>query len=53
MLPPGSKLVGKGVNLPWAETALDLYGGARHVGRRVDVGCLEDQTRPATMILLR
>ena len=53
VLPLGSKLVGKGVNLPWAETALDLYGGARHIGRRVDVGCLEDQTRPATMILLR
>lgn len=53
VLPLGSGLVGKGVNLPWSDAALDLYGGARHVGRRVDVGCLEDQTRPATMVIMR
>lgn len=53
LLPLSSPLIGAGLNLPWMETALDLYGGKRRVRLNVDIGCFENQTRPATFLLMR
>lgn len=53
LLPLSSPLIGAGLNLPWMETALDLYGGKRRVRLNVDIGCFENQTRPSTFFMVR
>ena len=40
-LQQGSSCIGKGLNAKWMETAVDLDGKPRLLGRRVDLGCYE------------
>ena len=52
-LPRASRLISAGEDAAWTLDALDLYGQKRKVGRHVDIGCVESQFLPATMLLLR
>ena len=42
-----------GVNLPWMESATDLYGNPRRFSAHVDIGCFELQQGAGTYLLLR
>lgn len=53
VVPSSSTLIGKGYNMPWMETAYDLFGNKRRVRKNVDIGCIENQNRPATIFLVQ
>lgn len=42
-LPAQSSLVNRGTTLEWHQTAVDLYGGKRLIGRSVDIGPVESR----------
>ena len=47
-----SPLFNKGVKLSWMESALDLAGRTRLVGKP-DIGCYESPLKPQTVFLLQ
>ncbi len=49
----GSKIVNKGTNLDWMESTTDIYGNSRIYRKTCDIGAVESQLDPATVIILR
>ena len=48
-----SPCLGKGINQDWMDGALDLVGGKRLFGAKVDIGATECQIGMATMMLIQ